>query len=68
MLEKKNYYGIDLLKFIMAVCVVAIHTQPLYSIQSIVVQRLFDTITSLAVPYFSQYRGFFCFQKLMRIY
>ena len=30
MLEKKNYYGIDLLKFIMAVCVGAIHTQPLY--------------------------------------
>lgn len=52
MIEKKNYYGIDLLKLIMAVCVVAIHTQPLYSIQSIVVQRLFDTITSLAVPYF----------------
>lgn len=40
MIEKKNYYGIDLLKFIMAVCVVAIHTQPLYSVQSIVVQRL----------------------------
>lgn len=33
MIEKKNYYGIDLLKFIMVVCVVAIHTQPLYSIQ-----------------------------------
>lgn len=64
MLEKKNYYGIDLLKFIMAVCVVAIHTQPLYSIQSIVVQRLFDTITSLAVPYFFSVSGFLLFSKI----
>lgn len=64
MIEKKNYYGIDLLKFIMAVCVVAIHTQPLYSIQSIVVQRLFDTITSLAVPYFFSVSGFLLFSKI----
>lgn len=64
MLEKKNYYGIDLLKFIMAVCVVAIHTQPLYSIQSIVVKRLFDTITSLAVPYFFSVSGFLLFSKI----
>ena len=64
MLEKKNYYGIDLLKFIMAVCVVAIHTQPLYDIQSTVVQRLFDTITSLAVPYFFSVSGFVLFSKI----
>ena len=32
-----NY--IDLLKFIMAVCVVAIHTQPLYSIPNIVIRK-----------------------------
>lgn len=64
MIEKKNYYGIDLLKFIMAVCVVAIHTQPLYSVQSIVVQRLFDTITSLAVPYFFSVSGFLLFSKI----
>ena len=48
----------------MAVCVVAIHTQPLYSIQSIVVQRLFDTITSLAVPYFFSVSGFLLFSKI----
>ena len=64
MIEKKNYYGIDLLKFIMAVCVVAVHTQPLYSVQSIVVQRLFDTITSLAVPYFFSVSGFLLFSKI----
>ena len=64
MIEKKNYYGIDLLKFIMAVCVVAIHTQPLYSVQSIVVQRSFDTITSLAVPYFFSVSGFLLFSKI----
>ena len=65
MIEKKNYYGIDLLKFIMAVCVVAIHTQPLYSVQSIVVQRLFDTITSLAEPYFFSVSGFLLFSKMV---
>ena len=64
MLEKKNYYGIDLLKFTMAVCVVAIHTQPLYGIQSVAVQRLFDTITSLAVPYFFSVSGFLLFSKI----
>lgn len=47
-----------------SVCVVAIHTQPLYSIQSIVVQRLFDTITSLAVPYFFSVSGFLLFSKI----
>lgn len=57
-------FRIDLLKFIMAVCVVAIHTQPLYSVQSIVVQRLFDTITSLAVPYFFSVSGFLLFSKI----
>lgn len=64
MLEKKNYYEIDLLKFTMAVCVVAIHTQPLYGIQSVAVQRLFDTITSLAVPYFFSVSGFLLFSKI----
>nr|RQE06709.1 hypothetical protein D6110_07290 [Lactococcus lactis]RQE16770.1 hypothetical protein D6116_10995 [Lactococcus lactis]RQE28109.1 hypothetical protein D6117_11445 [Lactococcus lactis] len=48
----------------MVVCVVAIHTQPLYSIQSIVVQLLFDTITSLAVPYFFSVSGFLLFSKI----
>ena len=43
---------------------VAIHTQPLYSVQSIVVQRLFDTITSLAVPYFFSVSGFLLFSKI----
>lgn len=48
----------------MAVCVVAIHTQPLYGIKSAVVQRLFDTITSLAVLYFFSVSGFLLFSKI----
>lgn len=59
--DKKNYYGIDLFKFIMAVCVVAIHTQPLYGVDSISMQQSFNMITSLAVPYFFRHRDFCCF-------
>lgn len=64
MLEKKKYYGIDLLKFIMAVCVVAIHTKPFYRVESVGLQKLFNMLISLAVPYFFSVSGFLLFSKI----
>lgn len=61
---KKEYYGVDLLKFIMAIFVVAIHTQPFYGVESVIVQRVFNMITSLAVPYFFAVSGFLLFSKI----
>lgn len=61
--DKQQYYGIDLFKFLMAILVVAIHTQPLYGVESILLHRIFDTITSLAVPYFFAASGYLLFLK-----
>lgn len=60
----KKYNGIDITKFIMAICVVAIHTQPLISCNNTIILALYQSIVSLAVPFFFVASGFFLGKKI----
>ena len=51
-ITKSNKNIFDLVKFVMAIFVVAIHTHPLENVQLPIVQSIFDTAFSLAVPFF----------------
>lgn len=44
---------IDVYKYVMAFCVIAIHTSPLKNIENSIIYSAFDTFTSMAVPFFS---------------
>ena len=54
----KEYKGLDIMKFVMAIVVVAIHTRPEMSCDSVFVRQIFETIYSLAVPFFFMASGF----------
>ena len=47
----------------MAFCVIAIHTLPLKNVQNEVITSLFDTVTSLAVPFFFLSSGYLVEKK-----
>ena len=61
MSRKKNYNVIDIGKFVASFLVVAIHTHPLQGVENTFVQRLFEVIASLAVPFFFICSSFFFF-------
>ena len=56
--EKNNYNSIDLFKFIFSICVIAIHTHPLESIDNKLILNLYDAIVQLSVPFFFISTGF----------
>lgn len=59
-----QYYAIDITKFIMAVCVVAIHTHPFYSYETISSWFPYlQTFFSNAVPFFFITSSFLFFKK-----
>ena len=49
--------AIDVVKFLMAICVVAIHTQPLQSVDGIG-KNLYETTVALSVPFFFMSTGY----------
>ena len=55
---KKKFNSIDLFKFIMSLCVVAIHINPLANCRNQTILALYSTITKLAVPFFFLSSGF----------
>lgn len=57
MSEKKEYKGIDIFKFICALFVIAIHTEPGHV--NIWLDRFIGILTRIAVPYFFVASGFF---------
>ena len=65
--DKKSFNSIDLVKFIMALFVVAIHLHPfsgkLYGFS----YRLYESIVRLAVPFFFLTTGFFLGKKMKSI-
>lgn len=64
--KQKNYNGIDVVKLLMALCVVAIHLTP-FAMFGENVSFLFDKIlTRAAVPFFFCSSGFFLKMKLDR--
>lgn len=56
---KQEYALIDLMKFIMAILVIAIHTDPFIAFNQMLGYKIWTIITSLAVPFFFLASGFF---------
>lgn len=63
-LVQKEYKFLDVMKFMMAIVVVAIHTRPECSFQSPVVKGIFEAVYSIAVPFFFMASGFLLFRKV----
>lgn len=65
--KQKNYNGIDVVKLLMALCVVAIHLTP-FAMFGENVHFIFDKVlTRAAVPFFFCSSGFFLKMKLDRV-
>lgn len=62
--NEKQYNGVDLLKIIMAVFVITIHTQPFVNSKSILFFNVYRIIVSTAVPIFFISSGFLIFSKI----
>ncbi len=64
-MEKSNekYNAIDLFKLIMAVCVIAIHTNPLYECNSKAVISIYNTLVCVANPFFFLSSGYLIGKK-----
>ena len=60
----ENFKGIDFIKFIMSIVVVAIHTHPFKSSGAIIFQESWYIIMKLAVPYLFIASGFLLFSKV----
>lgn len=61
---KKQYPGVDMLKFLMSIIVVSIHTLPLDYFTSPVIGSLYDFLCASAVPSFFIAAGYFLAQKV----
>ncbi len=62
--DSKRYNIVDVLKFVMAILVIAIHTDPLIGVEDSVVTLFGKNILNLAVPFFFLESGFFLGKKL----
>lgn len=51
-MKKTVYPALDLLKLIMAVLVVAVHTNPLYGIDAPFASRVLNVLENVSVPFF----------------
>jgi len=59
-----SHCAIDLFKFIMALMVVAIHTQPFYAFEGSVPAQIFSSLSRYAVPFFFLASGYLVGGKL----
>lgn len=65
-LERKDFKGIDLTKFILAILVVAGHTHPFKDIANPFFVEIWETLLLFVVPYFFIAAGFFLFPKVYK--
>ena len=63
-MKKIVYPVLDLLKLIMSVLVVAVHTNPLYGIDTPFASRVLNVFESVTVPFFFVASSFLCFRGL----
>lgn len=63
-MKKTVYPALDLLKLIMAVLVVAVHTNPLYGIDAPFASRVLNVLENVSVPFFFVASSFLCFRGL----
>ena len=61
--KQKQYYGVDLMKFIGAFFVVIIHVPPLKSVAPFLNYALVNYLVRIAVPFFFVASGYFLFRK-----
>lgn len=59
----KKYNSLDLFKFFMAICVIAIHTNPLQNCTNRIITIIYDAIVPMAVPFFFLASGFLMANK-----
>lgn len=62
--NSKTYPGIDCMKIIMAIIVIAIHTRPDFCVNSVIMQHFFEMVYALAVPFFFVASGFLLWNKV----
>ena len=62
--QRKNYNSIDLWKLIMAICVVALHTNPLINCKNYIILSIYFSIVKMAVPFFFLTSGFLLGKKM----
>lgn len=60
---KKQFPAIDILKFILAILVITIHTTPLADVDFFLDYGLSKCIARIAVPFYFVAGGYFCFRK-----
>lgn len=61
---RKSYNSLDAAKLFMAICVVAIHTNPLYGCKNQTAVSIYTAIVSCAVPFFFICSGFLLGKKI----
>ena len=61
---KTEYNSIDLFKFIMALCVVAIHTNPMANCSNVFLNRVYENTVNCAVPFFFLSSGYLLAKRL----
>lgn len=61
---EKQYNGIDVCKLVMAILVVAIHTNPMVACENGTILSVYNSLVSLAVPFFFIASGFFLGKKM----
>lgn len=62
--QSGDLYAIDVIKYIMAFCVIAIHTTPLKGIDNYIASRLYESVVSIAVPFFFLSSGYLIGRKI----
>lgn len=62
--NKEEFSCIDVMKFFMAICVIAIHTRPFVEVDNNIFRALYEVIVRVAVPYFFISSGYLLFKKL----
>lgn len=63
-MDRKNYYALDIAKFISALLVICIHTGPLLDVDQNANFIVVQIIARIAVPFFFIVSGFLFFQKI----
>ncbi len=63
-MTKRKYNSIDLIKLIMALCVVAIHTGPLENCTNTLAKGIYEAFVRMAVPFFFLSAGFLLGNKM----
>lgn len=64
MLNKRDYSSIDIVKIVMALFVIAIHTHPFEEVTNPVFLSVYNGVVGLAVPFFFVSTGYFSYSEI----